>query len=93
MSEKIIKVKKAPQKTPQFNSEEIIATFCYHFPQYTYKEAEKMPFSRISKMLKVVRKERSKLMLDLLQVVSAPHTKDGKGIDELLQYHREILES
>lgn len=66
-----IKVQKIPKK--RFDPEDLLALFCYHFPQYTFSQARKLPYKRIRQMLKVVKKEHARQMIDLLQVVSAPH--------------------
>lgn len=67
------------QKVPKKKEDplDIIFAFCYHFPQYKFSEARKLPYKRISQMLRVARIEHSKKMLDLLRVVSAPHAKGG----------------
>jgi hypothetical protein len=86
-----IKVQKAPSKKP-LTTEYILAKFCYHFPQYKYHEAKKMPFQRIKQMLEVANKERTLKMIDLLQIAVAPHTQDGSGYETLLNYYKEIID-
>lgn len=72
---KVIKVQKIPRaKTPP---EDLLATFCYYYQQYTFAQARKMPYKRVMHMLKVARKEQARKMINLLQIVSAPHGKKG----------------
>lgn len=82
---KVIKVQKIPKPEAELNPDDLLASFCYYFPQYTFDQARKLPYKRIKKMLRVVRKEQAKHMLDLLEVVVAPHTKNGKGIKDVKQ--------
>lgn len=72
---KVIKVQRIPQK--KVTPEDLIATFCYHYQQYTFKQARSLPYKRIIQMLKIANIEHAKQMIDLLQIVSAPHGKKG----------------
>lgn len=86
----VIQVSKIPQK--EIKAEDLIASFCYHFPQYTFKQAQQMSFRRIKQMLRVARKERAIVTLDMLRVVVAPHTKNASGVSSLLKELRDIIE-
>lgn len=70
-----IRVQKIPR--PKTEPEDLLATFCLYFPQYTFAQARKMPYNRIRQMLKVANKDYARRMIDLLQIVSAPHAKKG----------------
>lgn len=65
-------------------AEEVIARFCLYYQQYKYSEAKKLPYKRIKQMLKVAEKERAVFFLDLLEIVVAPHTKKGSGINKII---------
>lgn len=71
----VIKVQKIPQK--KTDPLDLIAQFCYHFPQYTFNQARKLPFVRIKHMLRMANVEQAKYLLLMVRVVSAPHSKDG----------------
>lgn len=71
----VIKVQKIPQK--KIPPSDVIAKFCYHYQQYTFAQARKLPYNRIQQMLKVATQEQAKIMITLVEVVSAPHAKDG----------------
>lgn len=86
----VIKAQKVPQKTESV--EDIIATFCYYFPQYTFSQASEMPAKRVRQMLKVARKEEAMRMYNLTQLIAAPHTKKGVGVKTMLKYFKEIIE-
>lgn len=85
----IVKVQKIPH--PQESVEDILATFCYYFPQYTFYLARQLPYKRIKKMLNVVRKEKARDMYILTQVVASPNTKDGSGVKKMLEYLEGII--
>lgn len=84
-----IKAKKIPRKT--LLPEDLLAKFCYHFPQYKFHEARKLPYKRIIQMLKIAQKEHAIKMLDLVQIVAAPHTNKGKGVSSLISAFQQIL--
>ena len=71
----VIKVQKLPRK--KTSPEDLLATFCYYFPAYTFDRARKMPYKRIVQMLKTARREEARKNIDLLQIVSSPHGKRG----------------
>lgn len=79
----VVKAQKIPQKN--ISSEDIIACFCYNYPQYTYKEARLLPFTRLNQMIKVARQEQAKLLYNITRAIAAPHQKAGvkKLLDEL----------
>lgn len=83
-----VKVQKIPKK--KNNPLDLVATFCYHFPQYTFAQARKMPYIRIRHMLKIANKEHAKRMIDLLSVATASHGKQ-KDIKLLLDKFNEII--
>lgn len=89
----IIKTKQAPNDTQvkEVSADDLLATFCYYFPQYTFAQARKMPYIRIKQMLLVVRREQAKTMYDMVNVVrSANATK--KGYEQMLQYFKNLSE-
>lgn len=88
-----ISVQKIPKKEiTSHGLDDLIAEFCYKFPQYTFVQAKKnVPFKRIVQMLKVARKIRAKEMLELTNVVAGPHTKGGKGTSDMIEYYKRVL--
>lgn len=83
-----IKAKKIPKPEP-ISSEDLLSRFCYHFPQYTYAQARKLPYKRVVKMLKIYRKEEARLMYQLAQILAASHSKDG--FKSISSYYKEII--
>lgn len=84
----VIKAQKIPRKTE--NPEDLIALFCFYFPQYTFKKAREVPYKRIRQMLRVVRREEARKNAELLQIVSAPHGKKG-SVKSLLERYNAII--
>lgn len=87
----IIKVQKIPQKT--ISIDEILMQFCFYFPKYSFKEAKQLPYKRVILLLKIAQKENAKKMLELLNIVTAPHTKNGSGIKTITSYYQNILDN
>ena len=85
----IIKAQKVPKKT--ISVDETIATFCYKFPQYTFSQAEQLPFKRIIQMLTVAKKLEAQKMIELVNIVTAPHTKKGQGVKSVIEYYKRII--
>lgn len=79
----IIKVKKIPRK--QEKPEDLLATFCFYYPQYKYHEARQLPYRRINKMLKVARKETARNYKMMLDIAIAPHTKNPSSTVKQIQ--------
>lgn len=73
----VIQAQQIPRK--QTSADDIVARFCYLFPQYTFKEAKKLPAKRLIQMIGVAEKYEAQRFLLLLRIVAAPHTKDGSG--------------
>jgi hypothetical protein len=82
----IIKVKQIPHK--KISSVDILGRFCYYFPQYTYSQARKLPYNRVMQLLRVVDREYAIRMIDLVNIVAAPHTDKGRLVNKLLEEFR-----
>lgn len=88
---KVIKTQSVPRNSSKISVEDVLAEFCFYFPQYKFSEARLMPIKRIRQMLKIARRERSKFYYEFTQIVAAPHTKKGMGYKKILEkYAREI---
>lgn len=88
----VIKAKKIPKKRVD-SAEDILARFCYHFPQYKLHEAKKLPYKRVAHMLKVAHKEQAKKMVNLVHIASAQQSRKGRGIKKMLNYLQNIIDS
>lgn len=78
-----IQVQNLPPKKDT-SQDDVIARFCYYFPQYTFQEALALPFRRIRQMLAVVDSEKAREYFILTKIAAAPHTKKGEGVKKLL---------
>jgi hypothetical protein len=85
----VIRAQKVPKKI--LSPEDTLAKFCYYFPQYTYENARKLPYKRIVKMLEVAAKEQASVFHQLTQIVAAPHTKRGSGVNKLLKHYERVI--
>jgi hypothetical protein len=82
-----VKAKAIPKK--ELSTEDLIAEFCYYYQQYKFHEARQLPHRRIIQMLQVARSERAKNYFELVNIVSAPHSKKGSSIKKLQSYYKE----
>lgn len=74
------------------STEYILAQFCYHYPQYTFAQARKLPARRIIQMLRVVDREEAKKMLLLTQMMAAPQTKKMKAVKKLMAIFKSVID-
>ena len=86
----VIKAQQVPKrhKSPG----DLLAEFCFYFPQYKYHEARKLPAKRVLKMLDIAYRENAKKYFELTQISSAPHTKKGAGVKKLLDRYKRQLD-
>lgn len=70
---------------------QLYATVAYYYPQYTMKDVEQMPFRDVLLLLKTATRIEAERMYNLTQIASAPHSKNGKGVKQLLDHFRKIL--
>lgn len=86
---KRVKAQSIPRDTgSNVSKRELWATVCYHYPQYTLKEASRLPLRDIKLLLKIAEKIEAGNKHDLVQIVAAPHTKKGSGVKKLSEYYR-----
>lgn len=92
MERKHVVAKPITSQTKGQSKREIYAEVCYFYPQYTLEEVAQLPARDIQLLLKVARKQEATKMYNLLQVVSAPHTKKGQGVKTLSKYFKGIID-
>ena len=69
---------------------EIWATVAYYYPQYTLKEASKLPARDIKLLIKTAKKLEAQKMFNLTQIAAAPHTKKGEGVKKLSEHFKRL---
>lgn len=84
-----IKIQKIPKK--KISVDDTLATFCYKFPQYTFSQAERLPYKRVLQMLKIARKLDAQRMIELVNIAAAPHTKKGQGVKNIIEYYKGVI--
>ena len=85
-----IRAQKIP--TPKISPDDLLYTFCYFYPQYTYKEARELPYFRVVQMVNIARKVKAEEYYHLTSIVSASYTKNGEGVKKLLNLYKEIMD-
>lgn len=88
---KVIKVQKVPDRAGDSDYRELLATLCYYYPQYTYKQARKLPFQRVQLLVKTARRVEATKLYNLTLIAAAPHSDKGKAVNKLLKNFEEIM--
>lgn len=89
----VIKVAKPPKpESKESDVLEMLAALCYHYPQYKFSEARKLPFKRVKLLLRVARRIEASKMLALTNIVAAPHTKKGAGVKKMQQHFKKLID-
>lgn len=76
----------------KISKREMWARICYHYPQYTLKEASELPVRDIKLLLKVARQIQAENKYDLTQIAAAPHTKKGSGVKKLTEHFKKQMD-
>ena len=71
---------------------EMWARVCYHYPQYTLKEASELPARDIKLLLKIARQIQAENKYDYTQIAAAPHTKKGSGVKKLTEHFKKQMD-
>lgn len=79
----VIEVQKVPVSQKKESSDDILAQFCYYYPQYKFHEAKKLPIKRVVQMLRIANRELAKHYSNLLEISVAPHTQKAQGVKKL----------
>jgi hypothetical protein len=94
---KVIQVAQVPKKQltdvdVKKESERLLATLCYFYPQYTLAAARKLPFKDVKLLLSVATKQKAADYLNLSQIAAAPHTEKGRGVKKLYDNYKKVIE-
>lgn len=87
-----IQVKRVESSGKKTSLRELYATVCYYFPQYTLKDAEQLSARDFNLLLKMGKKIHARHMIDVLHIVSAPHSKDKNQVKNLLEHFKKLAE-
>lgn len=85
------------QKIPSRNKKlvwynDVLYRFCHSYPQYKLSEAKKLPYYRVKEMLLVADREHARKMIDMLNIICAPHSKKGT-VNKIYKHFGDILGS
>lgn len=90
--DKRVVAKSVHSEVKRKTNRELWAEICYYYPQYTLKEASRLPIRDIKLLLKVAERIKAEDKYDLVQIASAPHTEKGKGVKQLSDYFKRKME-
>ena len=69
---------------------ELLTRICYFYPQYKLEDAENLTNAEATALLIQAERQRAIGYYNLTLISAAPHTKDGKLVDELIKQYKEI---
>ena len=92
--EKVVKVQQIPSKKREKadGNRELFATVAYHYPQYTLEDISKLPYRDVALLMRVAERIKAEEYFTITQVVASQHTEKLKGIKQLLEHFKEIME-
>jgi hypothetical protein len=92
-AQNVIEAQSIPKrKTSIDGSREIYATVAYHYPQYTLQDVANMPYRDVKLLLKIAERIQADKYLTLTQIAASPHTEKGKGVKNLVEHFKRIIE-
>lgn len=78
MTEQVIHVAQIPKpEVSKSETRETLARLCYFYPQYTLRQARRLPYRDVVLLLNTVRRQQAEDYYALTQIAAAPHTKTG----------------
>ena len=86
----VVVAQPVPSSEDTTSDREIWATVAYYYPQYTLKEASKLPARDIKLLIKTAKKLEAQKMFNLTQIAAAPHTKKGEEVKKLSEHFKRL---
>ena len=87
-----IKIAQIPKKTfDKKTTSHLLASLCYHYPQYTLKQVKRMPYKDVVLLLQQAHREQAALYYNLTQIAAAPHSEKGKSVKKLLNHFKDRM--
>jgi hypothetical protein len=84
-----IQVAKVEQ--PKANKRELYATVCFYYG-YQLDYVQKLPARDLYLLQKIASKIEANRFLNLTNIAAAPQSKNGRGVQKLIQYYKKVVE-
>lgn len=88
---KKVRVQRVTTRT-KLKGEELLAQVCFYYPAYTLDTAAKLSYRQVQLLLKVANKQQAVYYYNLTQIVAAPNTKKGKGVQKLSDHFKKMAD-
>lgn len=93
MAEKVVVVQQLPTApVKESGNRELYATVAFHYPQYTLKQVAKLPYRDVKLLLETAERINAERYLTLTHIATAPHTKKGEGVKNLIANFKKIID-
>ncbi len=92
-AENVVEVQQIPTApVKESSNRELYATVAFHFPQYTLKDVAKLPYKDVVLLLNTAQRINAERFLTLTHIATAPHTKKGEGVKNLIKDFKKIID-
>lgn len=85
-----IRPQKVTLQSSGFSKRKMYAKVCYHYPQYSLKQVQKLPARDVRLLLKTAQEEQAAVMHNLTLIVQAPHSKKQANVKKLLEHFKKL---
>lgn len=89
---KVVRVAQLPKREAKpGDGDRLCEQLCFYYPAYTFAMARRLPAKRVHSMLMTAQAEQAKHYCELVQIATAPHTKDGEGVKTLISKYKGLM--
>lgn len=93
MAEKVVVAQALPtSEVKESSNRELFAAVAFHYPQYTLKQVAKLPYRDVKLLLETAQRINAEKFLTLTHIATAPHTKKGEGVKNLIKHFKKIID-
>lgn len=83
---------RAELSNPAFgDNRTLYATVCFYYPQYKLEDVEQMPYRDVALLLRIAEQMEASRMYNYTLIASAPHSKNGNGVKNLIEHFRKLI--
>jgi diphthamide synthase subunit DPH2 len=85
-----IRPQRVTAKAAGFSKRKLYARVAYHYPRYSLKEVQQLPYRDVKLLLETAQEEQAGLMHNLTLIAQAPHSKKQSNVKKLLEHFKKL---